>query len=250
MKYFIVFGLITLSFMACKKQTEDITATQGITDIKLYYPMTVGNVFMYRMDSTRLVNYTEFKTAYYLVKDTVAGTFLDGQGRTCYTVFRYITDTLASQPYQFSETHYIVYDQNKIEYVDGRNYRFIPLANPLSYSTTWNGNLYLDSAQLRITDNTSYKGWTYQYTSINQPFSVLDSTYQNSITIQQASDSSGVFDSNTLHSKTYSAEVYAKGVGLVYKEIMDLFFQPPTDNKAGYLEDNSFGVKLRLISHK
>ena len=248
MKYLIVVVLFVFSLVACKKQTESLS----ITDVSAYYPLSVGRVFIYRMDSTRLTNFTNFTTAYYLAKDSVAGVFVDLTGRKSYTVFRYITDTLASKPYQYSETHYVVYDKSRIEYVDGNNYRFIPLANPLSFNTSWAGNSNLDSLQLRITDNTTYKGWLYQYTNINQPYTVLDSTYQNTISVQQAADSSGVFDVNTLNSKTYSVEVYAHGIGLVYKEIMDYFFQPPVTEpyKAGYFEDGCFGVKLRLVSYK
>lgn len=248
MKYLIVIVLFTFSFIACKKETENI----GLTDVTAYYPMSVGKVFIYRMDSTRLINFTDFVTAYYLVKDSVAGKYVDNLGDTSYTVFRYITDTLAKQPFQYSETHSIVYAKNKIEYVDGNNARFIPLANPVSFNTSWSGNAYLDIDKQRITDNTTYHGWTYQYTSINEPYTVFDSTFQNTVKVQQAADSSGVFDPNILNSKTYSVEVYAKGVGLVYKEIMNYFFQPPVQEpyKAGYYEDGCFGIKLRLVSHK
>ena len=248
MKYWFVIVLLTFSVIACKKKTENI----GLTDVTSYYPMSVGRVFIYRMDSARLINFSQLVTAYYLVKDSVAGKYVDILGDTSYTVFRYITDTLASYPYQYSETHSIVYANNKIEYVDGNNARFIPLANPVSFNTSWSGNSYLDIDHQRITDNTSYKGWTYQYTSINQPYTVFDSTFQNTVTVQQVADSSGVFDPSILNSKTYSVEVYAKGVGLVYKEIMDYFFQPPVTEpyKAGYYEDGCFGVKLRLVSYK
>ncbi len=250
MKYWIVIVLLTFSFIACKKQTEKLR----LTDVTAYYPMSVGKVFIYRMDSTRLINFTNFVTAYYLVKDSVAGRYVDILGDTSYTVFRYITDTLASQPYQYSETHSIVYGSSTVEYIDGNNARFIPLANPLSFNTTWSGNIYLDSAHQRITDNTSYLGWNYQYTSINQPYTVLDSTYQNTITVLQVADSSlGDFEIHKINSKTYSTEVYAKGVGLIEKNIIDYFFQPEIDTpvyKAGYYEDGCFGVKLRLVSYK
>jgi hypothetical protein len=250
MKYLIVVVLLVFSVVACKKQTE----TLDIANVASYYPLSIGNVFIYKMDSTRLVNFTSLGTVYYLVKDSVAGSFVDLTGRKSYTVFRYLTDTLASQPYQYSETHYVVYDKSRIEYVDGRNFRFIPLANPLSFNTSWHGNSYLDSAQLRISDNTTYYGWLYQYTSINQPYTVLDSTYQNTISVQQVADSSkGDFDIYKANSKTYSREVYAKGVGLVEKNMINYFFQPQIDTpviKAGYYEDGYFAVNLSLLSYK
>ena len=248
MKYLIVVVLFTSSFMACKKQTEIL----GLTDVAAYYPMSLGKVFTYRMDSARLIHFSVFDTVYYLVKDSVAGKYVDNTGRTSYTVFRYITDTLASQPYQYSETHSIVYDNNKIEYVDGNNLRFIPLANPLSFNTSWSGNSYLDSAQQHITGTVSYNGWTYQYASINQPYIVFDSTYKNTVTVQQIDAGSTLADPTTLYTKVYSVEVYAQYVGLVYKKILVYSHQPPTPDfsKPGYYEDGSFGVKLRLVSYK
>ena len=235
--------MFTCTLISCTKQSESI----AITDIKDYYPLQVGRVFTYRLDSTRVSNFV-FSTAYYLEKDSVIGTFIDAQGRTAFILNRFVTDTLLSQPYQFSESYYVVYDKNKIEYVDGANRRFIKLVNTVSTNTTWSGNNYLeDSLQVRITDNTNYIGWTYQYTSVNQIFKVADSTYPNTCSILQAADSSGVFNPNFLSYKTYSSEVYAKGVGLIYKEFIDYFYQ--TTPSPAY-EDGSFGIKMKLISYK
>ena len=242
MKYWLIALLVSVSLIACNKQSE----TLSFDDISTLYPVKVGSVFIYRMDSTRLNNF-QFSTVYYLAKDSVVNTFLDNQQRTCYTVFRYLTDTLQSQPYQYNQTYYIADDKNKIEVLDPNNCRFINLVNPVSLNTTWSGNSYLDSAQVKISDNTSYSNWTYQYTAINQPYTVIDSTFPNTFTIQQNADSSGVFDPNTLSYKTYSVEVYAKGVGLIYKELMDYFYQ--TTPSPAY-EDGSFGIKLNLVNYK
>ena len=249
MKYYIVIVLTAFFVTACKKQTEDI----GLLDASNYYPMSVGKVFKYRIDSARLINFTVFDTAYYLIKDSVTGKFVDLKGNITYTVSRYITDTLESYPYQYSETHSIVYDNNKIVYVDGNNFHFIPLVNPLSLNTTtWSGNSILDSTQQIITTNAFYKGWTYQYTSLNQPFTVFDSTYKNTATVLQVDLSSNLSDPNSLYSKEYSVEVYAQKVGLIYKQILVYSHQPPAPDfsKPGYYEDGCFGIKLRLVSYK
>ena len=244
MRYLFVFLLLSCGLIACKKQSETLI----VTDIKDYYPLQVGRVFIYRLDSTRISNFV-FSTAYYLEKDSVVGFFNDAQGRPSYILNRFVTDTLQTQPYQMVESYYVTYDVNKIEYVDGANRRFIKLVNPVSLYTTWDGNSYLeDSIQIKITDNTSYLGWVYQYTSVNQPATVKNNTYSNTFTVLQKADSSGVFDPTILSYKTYSTEVYAKGVGLVYKEFMDYFYQ--TTPSPAYYEDGSYGIKLQLISYK
>ncbi len=244
MKYIAFILLFTYAFISCKKQSETITNT----DIKEYYPLHIGSVLTYRLDSTRIVNFVVFSTAYYLEKDSVIGSFIDAQGRTAFIINRFITDTLLSQPYQLAESYSVIYDKDKIEYLDGANRRFIKLVNPVSIYTTWNGNSYLeDSIQNVITQNTTYNGWVYQYTTNNEAFTVLGNTYPNTCTILQKSDSSGAFNPNVLSYKTYSSEVYAKGIGLIYKDFIAYFWQ--TTPSPAY-EDGSFGIKLKLISYK
>ena len=243
MKYLFVGLLFTFSLIACKKQTES-PQSLGLVDIDSLYPLKVGSVFIYRMDSTS-ATLGSLSTSYYLAKDSVAQTFLDNQGRTSFMVLRYLTDTLAANPYQYNESYYVTYDKNKIELLDGNNRRFINLVNPVSLSTTWSGNSYIDS--VKISDNTSYAGWTYQYTSIAQPYTVINGTFANAYTVLQAADSSGVFDPSNISFKTYSVEVYAQGVGLIYKELTDYFYQT-TPSPA--FEDGSFGIKLNLVSYK
>ncbi|MFP5042719.1 hypothetical protein [Parasediminibacterium sp. JCM 36343] len=238
MKYCSILFFSLLFIMGCKKQTESLV----LDDIKELYPLQVGKVFIYRMDSSRKVDFI-FTTAYYLLKDSVVNSFLDNQGRTSYTIFRYITDTLARQPYQYIETNYITFDKDKIEYVDGSNRRFIKLVNPVSLNTSWKGNRYFDTdsvLSIIIPGTTYYTNWDYQYISVNQPYTVLKGNFASTYTIQQ------VADSNTaIPSKSYSTEVYAKGVGLIYKEMLFYFYQSPTNSG-----DGSFGLKLNLIDYR
>jgi len=231
-----IIGIILL-ITACKK-----TEISSIIDIKELYPLQVGKVFIYRMDSTRQVNF-QLATAYYIAKDSVVSTFLDNQGRTSYIIYRYIRDTAQKLPYTYSDTYYAVLDKDKVEYVDN-NKRFITLVNPVSLNSSWYGNKYLDPSQLNITNNTSYDNWNYKYIDCNDSFSVIKGTFPNTYTVLQKADSSGEFDPSALSSKIYSVEVYAKGVGMIYKEINVYFYQ------SGQYEDGSFAVKLNLIDYK
>jgi hypothetical protein len=225
-----IIGIILL-LSACKKNESS-----SIVDIKELYPLQVGKVFIYQMDSTRQLNF-QLATAYYRAKDSVVSSFLDNQGRTAFVIYRYIQDTAQKTPYTYSDTYYAVFDKDKVEYVDN-NKRFITLANPVSLNTSWMGNKYLDSLQLIISNNTSYDNWNYKYSSCNDSFSVIKGTFLNTYTVQQKVDSTGYISSY------YSVEVYAKGVGLIYKEISVNGFQ------SGQYEDGSFGLKLNLIDYK
>jgi len=245
MKYCLIVLLFSIAGFSCKKVTES-PSTLGLADITSYCPMKVGKVFIYRMDSSTVVR-GNFQTSYYLAKDTVVNTFIDNQGRTCYTMIRYLSDTLGNPVQQNPQSYYIAYDKNKIEFVDANNRRYINLVNPISLFTAWSGIGDFDSVQ--INNTISYAGWQFQYTSINQPYTVIDSTFPNTITVLQDSAITGTLGA-TLYTDIYSTEVYAQGVGLIYKQITALSNQPPNGQTGSYYEDGSFMLELNLVSYK
>jgi len=50
---------------------------------------------------------------------------------------------------------------------------------------------------------------------------------------------------NFFYAITRSSEVYARGVGLVYKDFLYEAWQPSTQN----YEANSYGIKLTILNH-
>ncbi len=219
--------------IGCGKDTE----TLPLTPINELYPMQGGKTFTYRLDSSVLINFgASFVTRSYLIKDSIESTFLDNAGRKSFRIYRYITDTLQAKPFQYSTTYYTTVDTNKIEVVNN-NLRFISLVNPVSENTSWGGNNFI--AQPSISTNVSYANWNYQYQNIDQPFTVKKGIFQNTTTVLQVADSS-------IYGKKYSVEVYAKGVGLIYKEMMLNFFQTGISK----YEDGNFGIKMSLVDYK
>lgn len=239
---YLCFLFIAAQMISCSKQTE----TLNIISAKDLYPMQVGRTFTYRLDSTVVATFgTSLQTTYYLAKDSVESSFLDNQGRLSYRIFRYLTDTLASKPYQYIATYYAVIDNNKIEYVDN-NLRFITLVNPVSTTTTWKGNSYINTT----TNSTNYflNNWQYQYQDIDASYSVKKGSFNNTVTVlQQDESSSATFNPNFYYNKTYSVEVYAKGVGLIYKDFLHYTYQV-TPSK--YYETGSYGIRLSLVDYK
>jgi hypothetical protein len=53
-------------------------------------------------------------------------------------------------------------------------------------------------------------------------------------------------NTNTRYEIRYSKEVYAKGLGLVYKEFLHELWQKAPINA---FESNSYGVKLTILDH-
>ncbi len=243
MKRVLYLVVLIISFASCKKETQNlsvITASQ-------IYPLAVGKVFIYRLDSINAVNFgAALQTKSFHAKDSIESTFLDVTGRTSYRIFRYLRDTLDSQDWVFSATNYATVTNNTIEYVEN-NLRFTKLANPVSYNTIWKGNSYINTqlpSSYYFMDN-----WDYQYQNIDMPYTCLKGILPNTSTVLQQDyqvPQSG-FDASQYNEKSYSIEVYAKGVGLIYKDFLHYIWQPTPSPK---FQDDSWGIRLNLIDYK
>ena len=236
--------LITgFAFVSCSKQTEVL----NLPELSAYYPLEVGKVLIYRLDST-LVPYTGYvlDVRSYHAKDSIADTIRDNQNRLSYRVYRFVTDTLESQPWQPIITYYITPTDNTVEVMDENNLRFIKLKEPVRNDFTWTGNTYIDTKS----GTSPYQyldGWNYIYQNVGMPYTLANGTLDNTITILQQDETSppGDFDPNNYQQRNYSVEVYALGIGLVYKELLHWTWQTTPISK---YDNDSYGIKLSLIN--
>jgi len=229
----------------CKKQSAEVS----LPVLDDYYPLETGRVLIYRLDSSLIPLYgSELKINSYLAKDSIADTIRDNQQRLSYRVYRFVTDTLAVQSWQPTGTYYITPANNSAEVVDDNNLRFIKLKEPIRNDFNWEGNSYIDTKS----NNFLYEyleGWKYTYQNVNQPYPVIKGVLDNTITVLQQDETSpeGPFDPDSYQQRNYSVEVYAKGIGLVYKEFLHWAWQ--TDPPPAHYENNSYGIKLSLIDY-
>ena len=183
----------------------------------------------------------------YLAKDSIESAFSDNEGRLSYRIFRFLTDTAALQPWSFSTTFYATPTDNTIEYVDN-NLRFLKLHAPVVEGYSWLAHSFIDtrsaSSTLGYLDD-----WEYEYRDLNLPFTVFNTSYDSTVTVFQHDETTpeGPFDPANYYQLNKASEVYAKGVGLIYKDFLHWTWQttPPPSK----YEDGSYGVRLRLISH-
>jgi len=215
-----------------------------------FYPLSVGKEFIYKLDSTETDPFgTQLVVKSFHIKDVVNDTIRDNLGRLSYRIFRFITDTLEVQPWQYQITYYVTPTDNSIELMDDYNLRFIKLKEPLRNDYSWQGNTYIDtrsaSSPFQFMD-----GWNYTYQNAGEPFTVEQGTITNTITVLQIDDTSppGPFDPNNYQQRTYSLEVYAYHTGLIYKEFLHWTWQVSPPPPA--YQSDSYGLKLSLISVK
>jgi hypothetical protein len=238
MKKIIVNFLVIVALVSCNKQSENLS----VIDSKDLMPLAVGKTFIYRLDSTKSAPFGGGLTeTSYIIKDSVESSFLDATNHQSFRIYRYITDTLQSKPFVPLATMYATIVGNNYEVVED-NFRFIKLANPITESNSWKGNLYINTSQ---SSNYNYMdGWNYQYQKLDQPFTCLKGTIKNTYTVFHINYQQPlVFTPSQRNDKNYSIEVYAKGVGLIYKEFIHWVYQP---NQNKY-EDDAIGIKLNLI---
>lgn len=244
MKKLLVASFLLVMVMAgCKKETETLSSP-SLSD---YFPLKTGTSLLYRLDSTVPAPFgTALIVKSYHAKDSVESTFNDNQGRLSYRIFRFIRDTAGKKPWTFAATYVATPTATGIEYVDN-NLRFLKLSAPIRNDFSFKGNSYIDTKSLNTT--VSYLDeWEYNYQNVGEPYTINSRTFDSTITVLQQNETTpeGPFTPNIPYQqRNYGVEVYAKGVGLIYKEFLHWTWQstPPPSK----FEDGSFGVKLTLI---
>lgn len=248
MKVFKCIAILICSvyLLSCGKET----ANTAFVTPKDVFPVQVGKVFLYRLDSTVPINFgASLGVRSYVIKDSVESSFTDAMGNESYRIYRYITDTAQANPFQFSATLVATFKNGNLEYVEN-NLRYVKLTNPVGSSNSWKGNIYINTIYGSPYDYLN--DWNYRYDNNNQPFTCLKGTLDSTYTVFQIDEetSTPLSVDTVYHEKKYGIEVYAKNVGLVYKDFLFYIRQPRQLTSAAKYQDNSYGVKLNLISYK
>ena len=238
---------VMFAAVSCKKNDSLIVVNN---DAIKYYPLGNGKVWIYRLDSTTTPPFgTSLVVRSYHLKDSMGTSFLDNAGRESWPVYRFITDTLEQNPWRSLSTYYVTPVEKNVEVVDDNNLRFIKLVTPVKEQFTWKGNSYIDTRS----GYSLYQyldGWDYTYTGVDSPYTTLAGVIDSTVTVFQRDETApeGPFDPQFYQQRNYSIEVYARGVGLIYKNFLHWTWQP-TPPPPRY-EDGSYGMILNLIQAK
>ncbi len=243
----ILFLIVSVAVISCSTKNE----TLSLPTIADYAPMAIGKTFLYRMDSVKTAAFgVKLDTVYYLAKDTVESKFMDITGRESYRIFRYVRDTMNLQPWRYAATYTVTYnsDNQWMEYIDN-NLRFMKLRLPIKEGGLWQGNSFIDtrsaSSLVKYLD-----GWNYEFQNVESPYTVRKGRFENTVTVFQQDETipPGPFNPAFYQQRNYSIEVYAKGVGLIYKQFLHWTWQttPPPSK----FEDDSYGIRLNLLDYK
>lgn len=209
-------SLFALMSLSCVK--KQIPADDGLLGLD-YYPDSLGKFVVYDVDSTV---YTEnpkdtlvFK---YRIKEKLVERFQDNEGKPAIRLERYIKKfnpfkTYDSIPWEVKEAWMVNADKVSVR-VQENNVRYTKLIFPVQEKASWNGNAFNTIGE-----------WTYTYDYIDKKESINGNTLGHVLLVNQK-------NYRTLISYQNYSEKYAKGIGLVQKQITDLLSNNIVSNVA------------------
>ncbi len=223
----------------CNK-TEDGVPAANMAE---YYPLKVGKYITYRLDSTVYISLNTVKVVRsYIVQDKIDAIVKDNLGNDAYRIRRMMRSNTDTTVWSDNATFLVIPSLQKTEFIEN-NLRFIKLINPVRDFTTWQGNSQINALDefLRF-----YENWEYFYEKTGEPYRVNNLSFPETVTVNQVDEVDGTpGDKRYFYEITRSSEVYAKGVGLIYKDFFHEFWQPITAN----FQPNSYGVRLSILNH-
>ncbi len=224
---------ICLLIFSCKKNSD----TDSVDMKKDYFPLEVGRYIVYNIDSTIYDEITHIPTTYkYQIKEKITQTFTDNENQTAYRLERYIkwydsTKAYSQIPWQIKEVWMINAYATSIERQES-NIRFVKLIFPPQQNTQWNGN---------AKNNLGYQTYTYSY--VDNPTTISALYFEKTLKVMQN-------DFRTLINYQHAEEQYARNVGLIYKNYINVSSQTiipniPVENRA----EKGVIFKMQIVSY-
>ena len=240
----LLIATVAISISACKK--TEVLQTAQISD---YAPLVTGKYITYQLDSLVIVNFGRKDTIIsYQVKFVIDSLIKDNLNRPAYRVFRYIRKD-STTSWATDNTFLYVNTGTSLEFIED-NHRFLKLVQPIKNGNSWKGNTYIDTYSL-LSDVKYLDDWDYVYDIVNASLTLPGITLENTLKIAERDEIIGnPGDVNSYSETNYSAEIYAKDIGLVYRRFLHEEYQPPaTMGGQGYFADGSYGITLTMIDH-
>ncbi|MBZ5859183.1 hypothetical protein [Flavihumibacter profundi] len=250
---FFLVVLVLMGMSSCGK--ESVTMEDGT--LEAYFNLQPGKYTIYQLDSLVKVplNDTAFTTRSYQAKDLVDTLITDNLGHPSWRIFRYLRplDSNNESDWEPSDTYYITLSRSDVEVVEN-NLRFQKMIYPIKENVYWYGNTHINTTPGGPLDYLD--AWEYSYSQVGGSYAPFETPVENTVTVLQTDIGSGFADNyNPIDIdqdayRTYSVEVYAKNIGLIYKNLVYwnyLARTPGPPYPYGY--KNGGGITLRMISH-
>ena len=252
MKYF-AFTVLILSLWSCSDEIEELNIDFGYE----YFPLEVGNYRIYQVDSIiydPLGRGVVIDSTSSQVREMVTNTLLDNTGASIYRLERHVRKTEAD-PWLLEKVFVQSTDERRAFQIED-NLRVIKLPFPLQAGAEWNAHVFFDSSEIIVPvageSINIYKDWSWEVLGVNESVNLNNLSFDQVATIQLS-------DSENLIELRRATEQYAKGIGLVYRE-MDILdtqcnaccggdFSNCSNLEWGLKAEKGFSLRQRLIEH-
>lgn len=205
--YGLLYVLILSISVSCTKHKAETPPDLGYD----YAPIKIGKYVVYDVDSTVYDDFFgDTIITKYRIKEKFEENITDNEGRSAIRLVRYIkmfdaTKDYSNIPWVIKDVWNYTKTNTTLEVVE-EDIRFTKLTFPVKEDATWNGNAFNTMGE-----------WEYSYTYIDKRETLNGNVFENVLCVKQKDDKL----INYIH-RQYYIEKYAKGVGLIYKEIKDL----------------------------
>lgn len=202
LKYFSYALLLIGTMVSCKKPNTYKETEKGYA----YFGMEQGRFVEYHvqyMNHDSLLNKHDTLEFYY--KTIIGDEYIDNEGRKGYEFLRYKKDSLNGN-YTFLSKWAIFLADNKAQLVE-ENQRKVKLVFPIQKNQLWDANMYNSLGQQET-----------HYETIHAPLSYSNLHFDSTTTVEYK-------HLKTLIEDQLDQEIYAKGVGMIYKVSRELQFQ-------------------------
>lgn len=192
----MVFCVMMGFFYSCKKDVApSLDVGYG------YFPTNVGHWIIYdvvTIEHDAPVN--KHDTAVFQIMEIIESTFSDNENRQTQRIERYIRSD-STLPWVIKDVWFSNLTASTAEKVE-ENVRFVKLIFPVLLGETWDGNNF-----------NSQDIWNYEYTEVDMSYTINNLSFDSTVTVLQ-------IDEGNLIEKNYALEIYAKNVGMIYKELI------------------------------
>lgn len=240
---FIILLVVAVVFFSCEKEQDAYIPDYGYD----YFPLEIGKAWVYKIDSIQYdtINLgTIADTATYFSKEEIVDSFTDSEGNIIYRIeeSRRLDDSLT---WEIENVWSASVSHDKAYRTEG-NFKFIKLIFPVKENTYWNGNALFEDGIIVYVKGESveiFKEWDYYVKSVNEPEVIGEISYNEVTTVVEADYESAI-------EKRTSVAKYAKGIGLVSREMFILDTQNITEDEPWELKaQKGFILKQVLVSH-
>jgi len=228
--------------MACKNSQTPLDIAPD--ESQEYFPLEIGKYMVYTVDSVFYREDAEPDTVRLMVREEVTDSLRDNEGELLFRIER-SERANPTEPWEISQVLAMKRTNTQAERIEN-NQRFITLTFPFRRNQTWDG-IGFNSDSLLITVQGEvieiYKDWESQYDEIFVPQTVNTFLFDSTVSVFHA-------NSNNFIERRFNREVYAKGIGLVIKEMSILDSQLSSGERV-WPDDAEKGFTLRqtLIEH-